>query len=227
MSEQDEKEIARRMFFEVNGFWPEGEPGDPVATPDPIAVISVAAMSCVAAAQQALGIAKNRVDELLEHNTTLRERLRLSDRKLMVREFHAKFDQTIGERPDASDEKLVRFRMRLIAEELLELVVAAYGDCKVEPWALRRLHEAAKYVVETCPVRVDLPAFVDACVDLSYVLEGSLVSLGVDSTPVWAEVQKSNMAKTGGTRGDGKIQKGPEWVAPDIEGELRRQGWTG
>lgn len=168
-----------------------------------------------------------RIQELLEHNTKLRIELRESDRKRMVREFHAKFDQTIGTRPDASDADLVRFRLRLIAEEFFELVVATFADSSQEPWRIRALGDAIKYVTEKCPVRVDFPAFVDATIDLDYVLEGTRVALGVDSTPIWAEVQRANLSKTGGTRGDGKILKGENWVAPDIAGRLREQGWAG
>jgi len=40
-------------------------------------------------------------------------------------------------------------------------------------------------------------------------------------------VQAANCAKVGGaTREDGKILKPKNWVAPDIEGELRKQGWS-
>lgn len=191
-----------------------------------IGAVSIAAISCVAGAQQALALSKARVDDLLEHNTSLRLELRATDRKRMVREFHAKFDQVIGTEPKVPDDATVRFRMRLTAEEFFELVVATYGDSKIEPWRLERLGESLRWVVENCPVKVDLPAFVHESVDLGWILEGTCVSFGVDSTPMWREVARSNMAKsTGPKRADGKIAKGEGWVGPDILGELRKQGF--
>jgi len=67
----------------------------------------------------------------------------------------------------------------------------------------------------------------DGLIDLEYVTLGTHVLLGINSTPLWQEVQKCNMAKEGGaTRYDGKICKPPNWIGPDIEGALRKQGWS-
>ena len=76
---------------------------------------------------------KRRVDDLLEHNTKLRLELRETDRKRMVREFHAKFNQEIGTVPSASDEKLMRFRLSLIFEEFIELLDASIDSPHEEP----------------------------------------------------------------------------------------------
>lgn len=204
------------------------ERGGRVEPPAPrtVEATAIAAISCVAGAQQALALSKARVDELLEHSTALRLELRATDRKRMVREFHAKFDQVIGTKPKVPDDAAVRFRMRLTAEEFFELVVATYAESKIEPWRLERLGESLRWVVENCPVKIDFPAFVDAHVDLGWILEGTCVSFGVDSTPMWREVARSNMSKsTGEKRGDGKIQKPSGWIGPDIEGSLKAQGW--
>lgn len=115
--------------------------------------------------------------------------------------------------------------MRLTAEEFFELVVATYAESKIEPWRLERLGESLRWVVENCPVKIDLPAFVDAHVDLGWILEGTCVSFGVNSTPVWAEVQRANMSKEGRECGHTKPTKPTGWIAPDIEGSLKAQGW--
>jgi len=53
----------------------------------------------------------------------------------------------------------------------------------------------------------------------------SAVTWGVDLEPIFQRVHASNMTKTGGVRDDGKILKGEGFVAPDVAGELERQGW--
>lgn len=169
-----------------------------------------------------------RIDELLASNTALLFKLRATDRKTMVREFHAKFDCPIGERPHVPADARVRSRSRLVAEEFIEGMEATYGDSKEELWRLRTMKEAIMWVVEHCPVKVNLPELCDAWVDLPWVCEGGLVEFGVDSTPLWAEVAKTNMAKDGGgRRGDGKIKKPEGWLAPDMKGLLTAQGWDG
>lgn len=65
-----------------------------------------------------------------------------------------------------------------------------------------------------------------ASIDMEYVILGTHNELGIDSNPLWAEVQAANMRKTGGaTREDGKIMKPEGWRPPDVTGALRAQGW--
>lgn len=73
----------------------------------------------------------------------------------------------------------------------------------------------------------NLPSAVDGLVDTIYVCLGAAVAWGVDLEPVFNAVHAANMAKVGGgLRKDGKILKPPGWVAPDVAGELKKQGWT-
>jgi predicted HAD superfamily Cof-like phosphohydrolase len=117
----------------------------------------------------------------------------------MVRDFHEKFGAAIGDAPAIGHAKL---RSDLIHEEALETRFAiSVGD---------------------------LPAAVDGLVDTIYVCLGAAVAWGVDLEPIFNAVHRANMKKVGGeTRDDGKILKPAGWVAPDIEGELRKQGWNG
>lgn len=169
---------------------------------------------------------KIRIDELLESNTKLLFKLRETDRKTIVREFHAKFDCAIGERPHVPADDRVRFRMKLISEEYVEAMRATYGDSKQEPWRFERMVEAIAFVVEKCPVQVDLCEWADAMIDLPWVCEGSLIEFGIDSTPLWTEVAKTNMAKEKAGPGE-KIRKPDGWVAPDMAGLLKAQDWNG
>jgi NTP pyrophosphatase (non-canonical NTP hydrolase) len=70
----------------------------------------------------------------------------------------------------------------------------------------------------------DLPAIADGLADLIYVTIRAALILGIDLAPVWAEVQRANMAKVGGhRREDAKILKPLGWCPPDVAGVLARQ----
>lgn len=147
--------------------------------------------------------------------------------RYQVDEFHEKFGhprprEIVQEPP----EELVRFRLRLIAEEFFEVFDAVLGDYHTEPWLL---HEARRYIrraVEEHPVELDFSDLIDGLADLDYVVEGTRVSLGIDGRPIAAEVHRANMAK-GPNGPDSKPVKPSDWKPPDIEGELRKQGWKG
>ncbi len=116
-----------------------------------------------------------------------------------VRDFHDKFGCAVKEKPHDVSASTYHLRDSLIREEISELQMAMRAS--------------------------DLPGIADAIVDSIYVLLGTAISFGIDIRPCWDLVQAANMAKEGGaTRIDGKILKPPGWVAPDIAGELARQG---
>lgn len=158
--------------------------------------------------------------------------------------FHQRFGQAIGEKPHVPDKKTVRFRLSLIAEEFRELCEAAGVGEGGAAWDMIQA-----YINEDVP-SVELPTFVDALADLMYVIEGAAITMGVDMAPIAAEVHRTNMAKLPSyvaakdahhrgdepgerhsvheapiKRPDGKVLKPPGWTPPDIEGELRKQGW--
>jgi predicted HAD superfamily Cof-like phosphohydrolase len=168
--------------------------------------------------------------------------------------FHNRFGQSIGEKPHEPDEKTMRFRLSLITEEFRELLEAALcAPNGAEELDFDGILEA----ISKAPIKMRLSEFVDALADLAYVMEGTAITMGVDMTPIAAEVQRANMAKLpsyvaekdamhqkvittvsftpAGTsvshvaqpvkREDGKIMKPPGWTPPDIEGELKKQGW--
>lgn len=123
----------------------------------------------------------------------------MNDWQVKVRQFHERFGCVIGDTPGLRDTGL---RTDLIWEEVKETFDGVEDK--------------------------SLPDAVDGLVDLIYVCLGAAVAWGVDLAPMFEAVHEANMAKVGGgTRSDGKIQKPPGWVAPNIEGELMKQGWNG
>jgi predicted HAD superfamily Cof-like phosphohydrolase len=52
-------------------------------------------------------------------------------------------------------------------------------------------------------------------VDLTYVIVGTFVELGIDPEPVWRAVHEANMRKQP-SPGGGKAVKPPGWLPPDI-----------
>ena len=150
--------------------------------------------------------------------------------RYQVDEFHEKFDLPRPREPVSEfDEALVRFRLRLIAEEFVESLEAMFGTMVQTDWQrLRAVKVSLQEMIDSNPVEVNLPEFVDGLADLDYVVEGARITFGIDGRPIAAEVHRANMSKVGGpTRADGKIMKPEGWKPPDIAGELAKQGWIG
>jgi predicted HAD superfamily Cof-like phosphohydrolase len=157
--------------------------------------------------------------------TTLREQ---------VREFHLAMNVPADtERPTIIPDDRVRLRAALIAEEFFEVLASMFAEGDV------RLSEQAKVgnaltgaraivfaAVEQLPIGVDMVELADGFADLDYVVEGSRLEFGIDGAPIAAEVHRANMAKVGGPIApNGKRLKPAGWTPPDIEVELRRQGY--
>ena len=115
----------------------------------------------------------------------------------LVAEFHARFGQ-----PDATNDgsaievRRPALRAMLIEEEADETVHA--------------------------PLNGDVTEAIDGLCDLIYVCLGTALEMGVYLDPFIREVHRSNMSKTpGNQRADGKIMKGPDFVAPRIAEMVR------
>ncbi len=137
-----------------------------------------------------------------------------------VTEFHVAMGVPVNTTPRELTRDRLELRLKLIAEEFLELVEAAgycfYGGniagVSLEPW------DAAPF---------DMEEFADALGDLDYVIEGCRLECGIDGAPIAAEIHAANMRKTDGpVREDGKKLKPPGWAGPDIRARLIEQGWT-
>lgn len=167
------------------------------------------------------------VKRLRALSAVLGNRSRESTIRYQVSEFHRAFGQNIATKPHIPDEKTVRLRAALIAEECIEMLESVYGE-----EACADVAETMGHLLEHNRTNVDLVEFVDALADLDYVVEGGRLMFGVDGAPVAAEVHRSNMSKLGADgkpviREDGKRLKGPNYSPPAIADELRKQGWEG
>lgn len=74
--------------------------------------------------------------------------------------------------------------------------------------------------------RGDLVEIADGLADVIYVAVGAALEFGIPLDRVWAEVQRSNMAKVDPATGkvtkrdDGKVLKPEGWMPPDVAGAL-------
>jgi len=65
---------------------------------------------------------------------------------------------------------------------------------------------------------------IDAICDIIVVLHNTTNAMGIDITPFFDEVHRSNMAKVGGSvREDGKRLKPEGWTPPDLMPILKKQ----
>lgn len=115
-----------------------------------------------------------------------------------VQEFHEKFGVPVKKHPIIPSAARSWLRLSLIREEIDELWEATLNK--------------------------DLVKIADGITDSIYVLIGMAIEFGIDISPIWDEVHKTNMAKEGGGKSqEGKILKPDGWVAPDIERLLQEQ----
>ena len=120
-----------------------------------------------------------------------------------VRAFHEACDVPVIEAPAVPTDDRVELRRKLIMEESDELVLALYSR--------------------------DIVKIADGIADLIYVAVGTALECGIPLDQVWAEVQRSNMAKVDPATGkvlkreDGKVLKPSGWTPPDIATALRTE----
>ena len=113
-----------------------------------------------------------------------------------VKEFMQKFKQEVKSKPSFPDENIIKLRINLIKEELLELEEALNQ---------RNIEETA-----------------DALTDILYVTYGAGHAFGIDLDKCFDEVQKSNMSKLDKFgnpiyNDQGKVMKGPSYFKPDFK----------
>jgi predicted HAD superfamily Cof-like phosphohydrolase len=149
-----------------------------------------------------------------------------------VREFMRRAGQQIPRHPVVPDVDTRVLRAKLIMEEALETITAlgvqvrrplrSGGSVSSYTELLLRANDL---IFEAC-LPVDLVEVADGCADIIVVTTGTALACGIDLEPVQQMVDKSNLAKFGPggyRRDDGKWIKPPDWEAPPIEDELRRQ----
>ena len=113
-----------------------------------------------------------------------------------VKEFMQKFKQEVKSKPSFPDDNIIKLRINLIKEELLELEEA--------------LNE--KNIEETA----------DALTDILYVTYGAGHAFGINLDKCFDEVQKSKMSKLDNFgnpiyNDQGKVMKGPLYFKPNFK----------
>ena len=132
-----------------------------------------------------------------------------------VAEFHRACEQPILREPTVPSEERVALRAKLIWEEAGEAFEALCCE----------FSEDGERIYQAQNTNIDLEQLSKELCDLIYVTVGTALEFGIDLWAVWDAVQTSNMSKLGPDgkaikRADGKIQKGPNYVPPDIKSAL-------
>jgi len=136
-----------------------------------------------------------------------------------VRKFHVKFGHPVALQVTPGTKELRSLRVKLIAEELVELCQALGVNLVAE----YKVGIVSSVYVQ--PVfkdeEVDCVEAADALGDLDYVVQGANLVFGFPSEAILDEIQESNMSKLGEDgnpiyREDGKIMKGPNYFKPNI-----------
>lgn len=146
-----------------------------------------------------------------------------------VRDFFRVVGQRVAEKPAAPTADELALGLRLVVEEVFELLAA----CDVRAEANEALAVVLALIEEKrlndpLSACVFLDQVADALADIDYVVEGMRVRCGVYGPPIADLVHVANMTKAGGPLdAHGKRLKPPGFKPPDVAGELKRQGWDG
>jgi len=149
----------------------------------------------------------------------------LAEAQQAVEDFHR---ATGAGLPDTDTIKIrnAELRARLIAEEAMETIAALGFDVTIGIWQGIENRSDQGFLVydKAATGHMDIVELADGIADTIYVLLGAAVEAGIKMEPIFAEVQRSNMAKAGGpVREDGKRLKPEGWQPPQIGKLLMEQ----
>lgn len=140
-----------------------------------------------------------------------------------VAQFHRAFGHAVNERPSDISIHDLRLRIKLVLEEMCELMDALNSE---KPMMWENVRHHLKQAYDHCdalePARIDPVETTDALADLTYVITGMALVLGLPIVPALDEVHRSNMSKLGEDgqpilSADGKIKKGPNYSPPNLK----------
>lgn len=150
-------------------------------------------------------------------------------------------EQSVPSSISYATDDVCKLRARLILEEALETIVdglgitsfevngtAITGSEYIDSFDLAEWLDFMKSAnfIKDQPTNLNLLA--DGIADCEVVNLGTASAFGIKMQPIFDEVHRSNMSKfIGGIlkSESGKYLKGPHYTKPDIEGELRKQGY--
>lgn len=144
--------------------------------------------------------------------------------RTQVRQFMQAAGQDFCDEPHLPTDDETRLRLRLICEEVLELLEACYGG--IDNGELAGIESAITTLLEFEPRDLDIAEVADALADIDYVVEGMRQTMGINGPAVAREVHRTNMNKFGSgatRRRDGKWLKPPDWEPPNIRKALDNQ----
>lgn len=144
-----------------------------------------------------------------------------------VADFMLRFRQELPMKPAFPKQETMDLRVRLTAEEFCEFLRDAGYTYELQVYHADVPGEVFESYGGPDLSGRSLPKTADACIDSLYVIIGNLLAMGIDPRPLFDAVHGANMAKVGGPVVNGKTMKPDGWAPPDIEGELRKQGWEG
>lgn len=149
----------------------------------------------------------------------------------MVAEFHKVFGHPAHVQPhteNLNDSALRELRVRLIADELVELAKALNVALRIDfhpSYDEGDLELCVGVTAMEDHGPSDQVEAADALADLDYVVNGAALVFGFHLPSLTMEVHRSNMSKLGSDglpvkRADGKILKGPGYFKPNIAAVL-------
>lgn len=144
-----------------------------------------------------------------------------------VADFMLRFRQELPMKPAFPNQETMDLRVRLTSEEYCEFLRDAGYTYELHVYHADVPGEVFESYGGPYLSGRSLPKTADACIDSLYVIIGNLLAMGIDPRPLFDAVHGANMAKVGGPVVNGKTMKPEGWQPPDIEGELRKQGWEG
>lgn len=138
-----------------------------------------------------------------------------------VKDFMKACDQEVKEYTSVPNIETVRLRMKLIVEELSELLEAVWfpNNSQIQGH-LAEVDQLIDAAYSCDPSMVDIT---DALTDLEYVILGAGHSFGLNLDRAFNIVHDSNMSKVNKETGKvtkneyGKVMKPKTWIPPDLK----------
>lgn len=160
-------------------------------------------------------------DELQAKNSELV----LSQPKRLVAEFMGR-SRPLEWTPRIPPEEQIQHRIAIMVEEFFEML-AETGEFRAQPYALDEGRKwVERYIHGADFTKLNMVKFAHELGDLQFTVMGAWIVFGIDGDAVIREIWRANMDKEVPANEHGKHRKPDGWIAPDIEGVLRAQGWN-